>query len=54
MSCQLPIAPTLFLRCVRGTLVEDRQQPTPKPYGHVRVISLKNQASRSRALGLTN
>ncbi|MEG4229897.1 hypothetical protein QUA35_27490 [Microcoleus sp. N9_B2] len=43
MSYQLPIAATLFLRCVSGTLVEDRQQPTPKPYGHVSVISQKTR-----------
>lgn len=52
MSYQLPIAATLFLRCVSGALVEDRQKPTPKPYGHVSAISLKNPECRSRALGL--
>ncbi|WP_445247059.1 hypothetical protein [Microcoleus sp. OTE_8_concoct_300] len=38
LSCQLPIAATLLLRCVSGALVEDRQQPTPKAYGPVRAI----------------
>ncbi|MEG4631157.1 hypothetical protein QUB56_16375 [Microcoleus sp. AR_TQ3_B6] len=52
MSCQLPIAATLLLRSVSGALVEDRQQPTPKAYGPVRAISIKNPESRSPALGL--
>ncbi|MEG3928707.1 MULTISPECIES: hypothetical protein [unclassified Microcoleus] len=38
LSCQLPIAATLLLRCVSGTLLEDRQQPTPKAYGPVRAL----------------
>ncbi|MEG4294429.1 hypothetical protein Q5692_09345 [Microcoleus sp. C2C3] len=52
MSCQLAIAATLLLRCVSGALVEDRQQPTPKAYGPVRAISLKNPESRSPVLGV--
>ncbi|MEG4231574.1 hypothetical protein QUA40_05585 [Microcoleus sp. Pol11C3] len=48
----LPIAATLFLRCVSGTLVEDRQKPTLKPYGPVRRISINNPESRLRLLGL--
>ncbi|WP_333444817.1 hypothetical protein [Microcoleus sp. herbarium2] len=39
LSCQLPIAATLLLRCVSGVLVEDCQQPTPKAYAPVRAIS---------------
>ncbi|MEG4208493.1 hypothetical protein [Microcoleus sp. S13_B4] len=52
LSCQLPIAATLLLRCVSEALVEDRQQPTQNPYGHVRGISINNPESRSPALGL--
>ncbi|MBD0341008.1 MAG: hypothetical protein ICV61_08985 [Microcoleus sp. Co-bin12] len=45
LSCQLPRAATLLLR-------GERQQLTPKAYGPVRAISIKNPESRSRWLGL--